>query len=133
MATLTRTNAAEILKRLAATLGELSKEFGVSVKIESPKFDGLTLKGQLTMASVDASGKARSREIEDFDRWASHFGLASGDFGRSFVFRRSTYTISGINPNAPKFCVNAKRHDGKEFRFPAPLVKNLLPFASRAA
>lgn len=59
-----------------------------------------------------------------WDNWCTHFGLGHSDFGRVFTIKGRSYKAIGINPGAPKFCVQAQRlPDGKQFRVPASCVK----------
>lgn len=59
----------------------------------------------------------------DWDRYCPMFNLTPADFGKTFHLKNQRFEVTGINPGAPRFPINAKRADGKLFRVPASAVK----------
>jgi len=109
--------AAEALKALAA-------EHGLEVRYSGGSFEStrFTMKVELRVAdpkvTLDA-GKAK------WERFAPVFGMPASAFGKSFIQGGDTWMITGILPNRPKFCVQAKNiFTGKEMLFPAHFARS---------
>jgi hypothetical protein len=75
----------------------------------------------ITISSINPSSE---RSI--FEAYASQKGLCPSDFGKKFKIRNSTYTITGIKPNAPKYCVKVVTNRGAKYVMPVADVKNNL-------
>ena len=54
---------------------------------------------------------------------AESYGLAPSDLGRAFTARGETFRITGLNPNRPRYPVDAERlPDRRGFKFAADTV-----------
>jgi hypothetical protein len=64
-------------------------------------------------------------QVDAFNRYAAHFGLRPDQLGKVFKIRGTNYRITGLNPGAPRYPINAVRvYDGKLFRVPANEAKS---------
>lgn len=81
-----------------------------------------TIKG--TLKVTDAATVADAAR-QDWNRYAGLDGFSPEDFGKTFKFSGSTYTISGYNPRSPKRPIKATGTDGKVYVF-GPEVKRLM-------
>lgn len=122
-----------IASRVEAALAELGRELGVKVSYSGGSYDATRANLKISVEVVDGAGVSEAGK-RDFTLWAKHYGLAETDLGRTFAFRGTVYEITGINPNAPKFAIQAKRiPDGKPFRFPPEIVRPLMALGRAAA
>lgn len=86
---------------------DLQSSFAFNVRVGIPGADG----------AIFEPGKAL------FEVMAESYGLAPGDLGRKFTVRGETFRITGLNPNRPKYPIDAERlPDRRGFKFPADLV-----------
>ena len=69
-------------------------------------------------------GTAHTKAELDFKRVAHLYGLSPDDFGFTFEYRGSTYTVSGINTRANRYPVQACTSDGTRYKFPASVIKD---------
>ena len=54
---------------------------------------------------------------------AESYGLAPSDLGREFTARGETFRITGLNPNRPRYPVDAERlPDRRGFKLAADMV-----------
>jgi len=111
---------------IEASLKEMCAKHGISPKIGSMRFDAHTCKVTLELKLDGASEVESEYEKKSFEIFASSFGLQATDFGKTFRQGNAVFTITGINPNRPKFPVSGVRSDGKSFKFPAYAVKMAL-------
>jgi len=82
-------------------------------------------------ASASASGPSPEEtakvERAEWKRWAPTFGFDADDYGRTFTCRGTEYRLTGLNPRAPKYPVQAVRvSDGRGFKFTSGSVRAML-------
>lgn len=110
-----------IRARLEKGLETFGKEVGLQFRVgRMTSTDYKYGKINVTMSLIDEStGKALSKEAEDFKRYASRYGLAPGDLNRCFTtYGKSVYELVGCVPRRPKYPLLGKRvGDGKMFKF----------------
>lgn len=123
-----------IQKDLKEALQAVADKHGIGLDIQSKKLTTMSLAFETTFAVKKADGTVMTQGRADFERHASQFGLSPSDFGRSFLFKGKPYRITGLNPGAWRFPIEADRvRDGKGFRFPADQVaRSLMPVAKAA-
>lgn len=77
-----------------------------------------TVEFKLHLNPVSKDGVVQDQQVVDFKRYAKVYGLEEADLGRSFNFRGTSYSITGISPKRRKFPISAKRNtDGKRYKF----------------
>ena len=77
-------------------------------------------------------GSLFSHDKALFDVLAPSFGLESSDHGRIFRTGGEAFRIMAINPNRPKYPINAERlADGRGFKFSADNVAAYLKASDR--
>ena len=124
-----------IRKRGEKALHDLGDDLGISFSFSHAKYD---LNGQyatfkLELAVVGADGEATSREAELFKKQCHLYGLEPKHLGTDFTIGMNTYTITGLNPRAHKFPVNATHSvTGKRFKFPERDVQEALGLGEEA-
>lgn len=81
---------------------------------------------KLEVAEKTADGKVISKEVEALQRYGQGlFGLPADALGKRFRYAGNDYEVVGLNPNAGKYPLLAKRlATGKTFRMP---VEALVP------
>ena len=95
--------------------------FGLTVKVEGGSYEASIFRPKI---SLIAAGSNPDRE--DFELYASMFGLTADDYGAEFKNARATYRLIGIKPNRPKYPFIAERvSDGHRFKFPEGIKRNL--------
>jgi hypothetical protein len=111
---------------LEEALADVCAKHGITAKIGNASFTNLECKFQLIL-ELDGANEAKSAAKQaDFERYATLYGLEPNDFGKPFLSNGVLYSITGISHNRPKFPIDAIRHDGRKFKFPASTVKAAL-------
>lgn len=119
-----RTTVRSVGERIQDALDNLASELGITVRYTGGRFSADNATLRLELAIVDGEGNARTKDRQDFIRYAPMFGLDVTDLGKKFVFRKEEYEISGLARKSYKYPVLAKRtSDGKVFKFPVDAVK----------
>lgn len=80
----------------------LCAKYGMTASLGNAKFSETECTFQL---KLKAEGAAKT----DFESYAVLFGLKPTDLGKVIVVGGYSYTITGINPKAPKFPINTTR------------------------
>lgn len=112
----------DIRKALNAGLfREFEARFGVKVSIPSSiSFLASNATVKIEVSEVTADGVVQSKEITDFARYATRFGLKPTDLGKEFNYQGDNYKIVGMVPRSRRAPVLAQRtKDVKQFLFPA--------------
>ena len=91
---------------LDATLGRISEELGLSVRMRRASYSQINAKIELEVAVVGEDGLILDKEAEQFLDRCHDFGLESSDLGRPFLCGEVTYRIVGLRPRAksPVIC-----------------------------
>jgi hypothetical protein len=123
-----RTTIKIIDEEINVAMAAIAEKFGLTYDAKGGAFNP-TL-GTLRVAGEFGTGDAKRNAFNSVIRFLTDENhqpyFTEDDFGRSFISRGRTYTITGANPRAPKFAIEADRDDGAGFKFPAKAVRALL-------
>jgi hypothetical protein len=106
-------------ENLATMFAEFDKKFDVKTTVGNASFTATNIVFKIEFAEKTADGQVLNREAEAFKRNAKFYGFDADDFGKTFIFRREGYKISGLKPKSYRFPILGTRADGKTFKFPA--------------
>lgn len=87
---------------------------GIEVQINGGKFDNHTYSPRVTFA---VAGGLEDKQREEFELYARVHGLKDSDYGRTFDFRGTKYTLCGLRPRAGKYPVIGADGSGKRMCF----------------
>jgi len=113
-----------IAKHLEAAAAEISEVLGEKFDIEvgNARYCKHNASLKTEVSTVTADGRVNSKEVENFKRYARSLGLNADDLGKTFTSRGRQFTITGLNIRARTYPIEAKRDDGKGFKFGAATV-----------
>ena len=111
----------DITKELQA----IGEKLGVFIELGSGTFTPTELGMRLNITLREGYDGKSGRQTQ-YERNAFMFGLPDKSFGKSFSYGGKYYKITGIRPKARKNPVLATDSSGKEFIFPADIVKALM-------
>lgn len=114
------------LKEVQARAAEL----GLTASYGGGQYGGSRGTIKIDISLID-TGDGKSGNQTEFEQVASWNGVDKGAFGKTFMFKRDSYTLDRGHPNSPKYCFGATRSDGTSFKFPAAVIKKHFP--SKAA
>ena len=116
-----------ISTEVIAALKEVGDKFGITFSTKGGEIGGTGGMIKLGVDIKDTAGAA-SRAKTMWDAYAPRLGLDKDDFGAIFVTAQGSYKITGVNPSAPKYPIEAQRvGDRKPYKFPVWTVKQGLP------
>jgi len=108
---------------IEAALATLEEQLGVKVTLGTGRYSSTNVTFKFEMAIVGPSGQAENKDEANFKMYAHLYVLDPSDLGRRFVCRGEEFIINGLRPSATKRPIMAKGRGGKQFVFPAALVK----------
>lgn len=114
-----RTLSAEI----EAALQAVARKNGVSLKVGRGQFSPQNFTLKVEGSLLEDGGEAVTKEKNDFNRYATTFGLKPEDLGRRFVFRGQPYGIVGLKLSSRKYPILGKSRSGKVYKFQAEDVR----------
>jgi len=118
-----RVLSAAILLELKA----LGDKYGVDFSVDGGRFGDTTGMMRLEHKLQDMAGKQDPDKVL-WDHYCGRYGLAPGDYGRTFISNRTLYRITGIAPNRPKFPIWAVRViDNRQLKFGDSAVRAAMP------
>ena len=114
-----------VTEEVNKALAEVGRKLGINIQRSgNATYDNSTFRFKVECSLIGENGEVRSREAEDFKRFASIYGLEPEHFGATFkTWDGSEYTITGLNMKARKRPIIAKNIQGKSYVFPASEVK----------
>lgn len=116
-----------IRREMEAALKPVAEQFGVQIKYLGGRFNDSNFETRFEVAVKDSDGRAVTRMALHFKQCAVLYGFAPEDLGRKFRHAGVPFEIIGLNPDAPKYPIIAKRvRDGKQYRFTPDVVKAFL-------
>lgn len=118
---MTKDQVRKLRLELQTVLDEQAKYLGLKFTVGNATM-GATVTFKLECATVLADGTVKTREAEDFKRYATAFGLKVDDLGRTIKYAGHQYVVKGLKPSASKFPVLADRDDGKRYCLPTAAV-----------
>lgn len=116
-----RTNLRVLSADIQAALTEVGKKHGITVTVAVGRFSPTLYRTKIE-ATTGVAPAAQDRAKRDFDVFCASIGLRPEDFGKTFVERRTTYTIAGIKPRSHKYPVVCNNEKGAGFKFPVSRV-----------
>lgn len=134
ISTIDRASHKVIAQRITETLKDLGKELGVTLESSGGQFGGTTgmVKIQVSVEAVGTGPGALSGIETEYRRHMDYMRLNPDSFGQTFFSQGVGYRVSGINPNAPKYPIQANRiHDGVTFRFPSSIISSKFPIEEK--
>ena len=114
-----KTNLKEVREVINAALSDQLDKLGLTAKIGNISFSDADFRCKLEVSCGSADDASR----REWDKHAPLFGLASEDFGKSFVHGGTAFTVCGIKPKSRKYPVLAKNLSGTTYKFPVAAVK----------
>jgi hypothetical protein len=123
-----KTEAKSIGAEATSALTAIAEKFGLTYDAKGGAFNPTV--GTLRVAGEFGTGDAKRNAFNSVIRFLTDENrqpyFTEDDFGRSFFTHGHTYTITGANPRAPKFAIEADRDDGADFKFPAKTARAFL-------
>lgn len=110
---------------VSKALDEIAQKYGLKYQHKSGSFDEHQFTGRFQFCVV-AEGGLSAGDKEEFELYASRFGLAPDMFGKTYQEDGFTYTVAGLNLRAPKNCVRLERCDGASYKCSADYAKMML-------
>lgn len=93
----------------------LAAKYGMTVEKESGSYSSSTCK--LTVGFTETSAE------DQFTIGARIVGIPADSLGKTFKAHGDVFTITGVNPNRPKFPITAKSSKGKAYKFPVGIIR----------
>lgn len=125
MTEFTNDNLDLMRKDIQMAVDAIGEEHGVNIKLGNIRFDSdrLSFTSKLAVNIGSASDKAKS----EWNKYCDLYGFKKSDFGKTFTTPKGKkYKLTGINPKARKFPVNAVSvPGGSEYGFPENISKLL--------
>lgn len=118
-----KTSIKALAAQIVEELVELGKEEGLSIERGNASFDATSCELKLKIAIVDEDGIVQSRERNEFKMLCKMYNLVPDDLGRKFIFRGTTYRVTGLKGNSRKNPIMVDRMtDGRGFALPQAVV-----------
>jgi hypothetical protein len=124
MSKFTPTKLDQIRKSLNEAVKAVEAEHGVTFKLGKMSYndDSFTMKSECFMKQGD--GSIVTKEAKAWTALAeAYYDLPTDGLGKKFVSQGQTFTITGLNTKAPKYPVQARSADGRNYKFPADRIK----------
>jgi len=121
----TRPTMRQLREEIDNALKPLAEKHGISFNLGSISFSSDSFSVSLKGKTLDESGTPVV-DAATFTRYCGMYGLKPEDLGRKFMSRGHVYEITGVAPNRPKYPINAKRSDGKQFKFASTIGMQFL-------
>jgi len=119
-------NCGAVSSDIEKALKSVAIKYGINIRTGNGKFTKDTFDLKLNIARV-VSGKVISKEVNDFKKLASIYGLKASDLGRTFSTAGREFRITGLNTKAHKYPIMAECiKSGGSYKFPVKNVKLLL-------
>jgi len=124
MATITKFTPSKlkILRiELEGALATVLEKHGLSAKLGNMKYGDTHFHCKLEVNC----GSSDDAERDEFTRQAFAYGLTGDDYGKSFTQGGESFRIVAFKPRSPKYPILAEKMDGKRYKFPESVLKNL--------
>jgi len=122
-----RKEVMELQKRIVQELEDLGKELGVEFGLGRATYTDNNATFKVTASDI-VDGQALSPIVEDFNLFASQFGLKKSDLGRVFHRNGDAYKIIGLKRKAHKYPILIEDvSTGRKFKVSTDIVKSYLP------
>jgi len=101
------------LKNIRADINKALEAVGVKygVKLEggNVSYSDSNFTMKLKASRVNSDGSIETKEVSDFKKHCSRYGLQASDLGKTFKSNGDTYVLSGLTPRATKMPIIAHR------------------------
>jgi len=121
--TLDRASLRLLDQEIAKALQVVAEQHGLSIAIKPGTFSSNFATLKVEIQTKNSNGEVNSKERQDYLLYASLEGLKPEWLGKQFRLDGRFYTVTGYVPRRHKMPINAKRDDGKEFKFTSNQIK----------
>lgn len=120
----TTPNIERLKRKILRDLLPLGQAENIQFKLGHCVKDIDSFKIDLEALTILSDGTISNPEKIKFENFAKDYDLKPEYFGREFTSKGSKFKITGINPKAPRFPVNAtKVKDGSGWKFTVSTIK----------
>jgi hypothetical protein len=122
MESITRQDAATLGREVEEALRAVAERHGLTVSVRGGTYDAGFFKPRVEF-KTDGSDK------QEFERYATMYGLQATDFGRTFTSQGREFKVAGIAPRSTRRPILAtETRTGRTFKFEAnAVVRSLAP------
>lgn len=121
---ITRTEIKNFRSDFAHAVERLQTQYGVKITLGNISYSDLEFHTRLTVTKLEASSPDNRQK--EFAQICRLYDLKPEDYGRNVVFNGQTFTIAGINPKAPKNCIELTDPAGRRYKTTLENVKRYL-------
>jgi len=115
-----------IRRKIDEALATIGTEHNITIKTTGgTSYTTNSFRMKIEGATINEDGVS-DKQVENFEKYATLLGLTPADLGKTFTYKKSTYTITGLKASNPTYPVQAVNQNGKQYKFPADAVKRLL-------
>jgi len=122
-----------------ATFNEIRSEVrialekrGLAVDLGAFRFDENQVKFGVTATLTSTpNGESLDSKRTNWNKYCETLGFKKSDFGRKFVNKLVTFTITEIKLNRYKYPIVASDVDGKRFKFTAEQIKRYFDLTNK--
>jgi len=124
----TRPECRRVTEAVNKALDEVGRKHGINIQRSgNGSFNESNFTFKVECALIGNDGMVRNKEVENFKKFATSYGLKPEHLGKSFKgWNGETFTISGLNTRAHKNPIQATNSKGKTYVFPEGEVQNYL-------
>jgi len=113
-----RIKAKMLRKAIEMELKEVEENLKVKIEVGRCTYNDSNCTFKLEIADIGKNGEVKSKEVEEFIRYASNFGLNADDLGKQFNSNGEIFKITGLSVRKRKYPILGVRlKDGKRFKF----------------
>ena len=102
---------------LEVAMLEFEKHFNTQVEVGSIRFSDTHATIKLEVSDKTVEGEVVSKGEQDFKTFSTYYGMKPEWYGKKFVLRGVSYTITGFNKSAKKYKVLATNDVGVVYKF----------------
>ena len=115
-----------IRQEIDAALKDIGIKYNLDFSAGNARYNELdaTYKLKVALRGIHQEDSGVSGKELEWRRNAIMFSMEPEDFGKTFEFNGSVYTICGCKPKSPKYNVLAKNNLGKTYKFSAMSIKD---------
>lgn len=119
-----RTVVRQIQDEVMEAVKKVGEKWGLRIDELKGGFTERTF--DLAMRLAPGEGDGRDPAEREFAEHAGLFGLVAEDYQRPFVSGKKPYRLVALKPRNPKYPVIGVTPEGKRFKFPREVLKNLI-------
>ena len=113
----------EILKALQP----LADKYGLVLKPGNGVYSDGRYTAKVEFAAIGNDGVAKTKEVEEFNKYHGLVGLEKEDFGKTFVNNGRTFAVCGLKFGTKMPILGRETTSGKIFKFTVDAVKKIRP------